>query len=312
MASNTNALADPADGNFDDWFELYNPGTNTVDIAGYYLTDTLTSKFKYLITTNGPHTIAPHGFLLVWADNQTSENTSGGVPRADLHVNFQLSKSGEAIGLFAADGTQIDAITFLAQTDNVSMGRFPDGGPSIYFMTNYTPRMPNFLPQSGNTAPVLDPIGNKVLYYGQTLAFTATASDSDVPAQVLTFSLDPTPPAGASITGAGAFTFTPTALGTNTITVRVTDSGSPPLSDFETITVQVLQTPNLTSLRNGNNLEFTLGTIAGRKYAVDFKSDLNAAQWTPLGTNTASGSSLSFTNSTTATTNGFFRIRTVN
>ena len=26
MASNTRTLADPADGDFDDWFELYNPG----------------------------------------------------------------------------------------------------------------------------------------------------------------------------------------------------------------------------------------------------------------------------------------------
>ena len=30
MADNTAILADPADGQFEDWFELYNPGTNTV------------------------------------------------------------------------------------------------------------------------------------------------------------------------------------------------------------------------------------------------------------------------------------------
>ena len=28
-----------------------------VDIAGYFLTDTLADKFKYLITTNGPHIV---------------------------------------------------------------------------------------------------------------------------------------------------------------------------------------------------------------------------------------------------------------
>src|SRR4029077_18284160 len=130
---------------FDDWFELYNPSTNTVDLAGYYLSNAqtnglgvVTNKFKYLITPNGPHTIAPHGFLLVWADNQTGQNTSGGVPRADLHVNFKLSQAGEAIGLFAADGAQIDYITFGAQMDDVSMGRFPDGSANIYLMTNYT------------------------------------------------------------------------------------------------------------------------------------------------------------------------------
>ena len=283
-----------------------------MDLAGCYLTDTLTNKFKYLITTNGPHTIPGHGFLLVWADNETGQNTQAGVPRADMHVNFQLSKSGEAIGLYAPDGSQIDAVTFNAQTDDVSMGRYPDGGANIYFMTNFTPRLPNFLAASSNVAPVLDPIGNKVIYFGQTLSFTATASDSDLPAQVLTFSLDPTPPAGASITGAGGFTFTPTGTGTNFISVRVTDSGAPALSDFEIITVEVLEGPSLTtSLRSGNNFELNWGTRAGKKYAVDYKDDLNASVWTPLWTNTAAGNSLSFTNATTNALQRFFRIRTV-
>ncbi len=68
----------------------------------------VTNKFKYLITTNGPHIIPPQGYLLVWADNETGQNLSLGVPRPDMHVNFALSLGGEAIGLFAADGTQID------------------------------------------------------------------------------------------------------------------------------------------------------------------------------------------------------------
>ena len=65
MASNTNALADPADGDFDDWFELYNPGTNAVNLAGYYLTDVLSNPTKYLITTNRAHDIPPLGQLYV-------------------------------------------------------------------------------------------------------------------------------------------------------------------------------------------------------------------------------------------------------
>ena len=49
MADNVGALADLADNNYEDWFELYNPGSNNVSLAGYYLTDTLTNKFKYQI-----------------------------------------------------------------------------------------------------------------------------------------------------------------------------------------------------------------------------------------------------------------------
>ena len=320
MAGNVAALADPADGNFEDWFELYNPGTNAVDIAGYYLTDSLTNalgvvtnKFKYLITTNGPHIIPPQGYLLVWADNETGQNLSLGVPRPDLHVNFALSVGGEAIGLFAADGTQIDRVTFGAQTDDVSQGRFPDGGANIFLMPETdSPRAANYLNNTPNTPPVLDFIGNKIIFLGQTLAFTATANDSDVPLQSLNFTLFPAPPAGASISGAGAFTWTPGAIGTNNVTVRVTDNGVPSMSDSETITVEVLSAPRFaSSLRNGDNLELTWGTRAGKKYAVDYKDDLNTVPWTPLWTNTAVGNSLSFTNVTTNAPHGFFRIRTV-
>jgi hypothetical protein len=313
MAGNTNALADPADGDFDDWFELYNPGTSTIDLAGYYLTDVLTNRTKYLITTNGPHTIAPGGYLLVWADNETGQNMSGGVPRADRHVNFQLAAGGEAIGLFAPDGTQIDAITFTNQIDDVSEGRCPDGGATIIAMTNATPRTANAGCVGGNAAPVLGAIGNKSTYVGQALTFTATATDSDVPPQQLTYSLDAGAPAGATINAnSGAFSWTPNAAGNVNLTVHVTDNGAPVRSDFETITVQVLAGPNFTSsVRNGNNFEMTWATLVGKKYAVDFKNDLNAPVWIPLQTNTAVGLSLSYTNSVQNPPQRFFRIRLV-
>src|SRR6185503_2850473 len=143
MAGNAGTLADPADGNFEDWFELYNPATNAVSLAGYYLTDSLTNaagvvtnKLKFLITTNMAHIVPPQGHLLVWADNETGQNLSGGVPRLDMHVNFALSVGGEAIGLFAANGAQIDYVVFGQQTNDVSQGRFPDGDPARYFMPN--------------------------------------------------------------------------------------------------------------------------------------------------------------------------------
>ncbi len=56
--------------------------------------------------------------------------------------------------------------------------------------------------------------------------FTAIATDTDVPAQTLTFSLTGTVPAGASITSDGLFTWTPTEAqgpGSYAFTVRVSD-----------------------------------------------------------------------------------------
>ena len=53
----------------------------------------------------GGATIEPGQFKIIWADGEPGQNTTN---RADLHVSFSLRAAGEAIGLFAADGTQID------------------------------------------------------------------------------------------------------------------------------------------------------------------------------------------------------------
>ena len=93
-----------------------------------------------------------------------------------------------------------------------------------------------------NSAPVLDAIGDQAVDELATLVFTATASDADVPANALTYSLDAGGPAGAAIDPAtGVFTWTPTEAqgpAVYTVTVRVTDGA---LADAETITITVRQ-----------------------------------------------------------------------
>lgn len=145
MAANNSGsgIADPADNQFEDWFELYNPNAFTVDLGGYFLTDLLTNKFQYEIPNNGHYTIPPFGYLMVWADGEFNQNSTS---RPDLHVNFQLRAAGEDIGLFAADGRLVDAVTFTNQTSNVSEGRYPDGTGSFY-------RLPRPSPRGANTAP---------------------------------------------------------------------------------------------------------------------------------------------------------------
>ena len=91
-----------------------------------------------------------------------------------------------------------------------------------------------------NVAPVLAAIGNKSVNEGSLLTFTATATDADLPANGLTYSLDAGAPTGATINATtGVFTWTPTESqggASYNVTVRVTDNGSPALNDFETIT----------------------------------------------------------------------------
>jgi hypothetical protein len=138
---------DPADGRVQDWFELYNPNNFPVDLSGYYLTDAPTAPAKWQIPLN---TIVPScGFLLVWADNETSQNGSGA--NGDLHANFQLSHWGGTIALYAPDLTPQHTVVFGSQLQNVSQGLYPDGNTnSVYFMADWTPRASNRL---GSPAP---------------------------------------------------------------------------------------------------------------------------------------------------------------
>lgn len=115
MADNKSVLAN-IDHNsaFDDWFEIYNPGSQDVDLSGMYLTDDLDTPAKYRIPDGV--TIPAGGYLVFWADDQSSLGV--------LHAAFKLSADGEDLGLFAADGvTAIDTVTFGKQTSDISYGR---------------------------------------------------------------------------------------------------------------------------------------------------------------------------------------------
>ena len=98
-----------------------------------------------------------------------------------------------------------------------------------------------------NTAPVLAPISNKTAYEGTLLTFTNSATDSDLPAQTLTYSLTGSPN-GATINPTnGVFTWTPPETAASSaapIVVIVRDTGSPNLSATQTFTVTVLKTNN--------------------------------------------------------------------
>jgi hypothetical protein len=310
LAQNQGSLIDPADGDLDDWFELFNPNDFPVDLGGYYLSDTLTNKTQYRIP-NG-YVVPAHGYLLVWADNETGQNSSN---RVDLHANFALSRTGEAIGLFSPDGTLIDGITFGVQTNDISEGRFPDGAANRYYMTTLTPRAANIVTGLDNTPPALASIANKFVTLGQTLSFTANATDAEAPPQTLSFSLT-TFPAGASInTGSGLFTWTPApgqSPSTNAVTVRVADNGSPSLSDSKSFTIFVVSPPRVTLGKNGSQVTLSFGAVNGQQYQVEYNDELLPTGWQALGLPvTANGASVTINDDVGALDQRFYRIRLV-
>lgn len=136
LASNSSGAVDEA-GQHEDWVELFNAGTTAVDLGGMFLTDDLGQPNKWKIPTTNPAltTIPPGGYLLFWLDGEPAQGI--------LHANFKLSAGGEDLGLLAANGSQIDALSFGPQTANVSYGRSSDGGNDYQFFTTPTPFAPN-------------------------------------------------------------------------------------------------------------------------------------------------------------------------
>lgn len=136
-----------------------------------------------------------------------------------------------------------------------------------------------------NLAPELGAVGNRSVDEGAELAFTAAASDADLPANTLTFSLGAGAPAGATIDPVtGAFAWTPTEAqgpGEYPITITVSDGA---LSDSETFTVtaaEVSTAPVLgeigaRSVSEGVELAFTATATDADLPANTFTFELGA------------------------------------
>jgi hypothetical protein len=120
-----------------------------------------------------------------------------------------------------------------------------------------------------NSAPVLAAIGNQVIDEGTELIFIASASDADLPAQTLTFSIDEAAIAkGMTISEAtGAFSWMPSESqdGSHEVSVTLSDGE---LSDSETIIITVNEVNNAPvlaaignkSVEEGAELTFTATT----------------------------------------------------
>lgn len=134
MAANESTVAD-AQGEFEDWIELYNDNLYPVSLSGYYLTDDFSELNKWVLPNIS---IAAGGHLLIWADNDTGDGS--------LHANFKLGASGEQIALVDASMTVVDSLTFGQQADDVAYGRFPDGTGSFIPLAEPTPGEANRLP----------------------------------------------------------------------------------------------------------------------------------------------------------------------
>ena len=130
MAANRQTVADEY-GEYDDWVEIYNGSDSSIRLDGMYLSDDMREPTKWQI--RGIE-ISPNGYQLFWLD--------GDLAQGIRHVGFNLSASGEGIGIFDTDengNAIIDWISFGLQAEDVSLGRYPDGGDTLESCASATP-----------------------------------------------------------------------------------------------------------------------------------------------------------------------------
>jgi hypothetical protein len=137
IADNTKTLLDPSDSRYQDWFELYNPSAEAVNLGGYWINDENTLSNAFMVPSWV--SIPARGFLVVWADDDEEQNRPGEM----LHISFNLSKTGDTIRVFAPDGMLLDAVSFGPQASDVSEGRVPDGVGAVTTLPTPTPGAAN-------------------------------------------------------------------------------------------------------------------------------------------------------------------------
>ncbi len=116
MASNDATVSDQ-DGEFDDWIELYNNGTDAINLEGYFLSDDGEDLQQWAFPAGS--FIDANGYLIIWADDDEEQD--------GLHANFKLSAAAESVFLVDVDGNIVDEVTYFDQTEDISYGRFPNG-----------------------------------------------------------------------------------------------------------------------------------------------------------------------------------------
>lgn len=138
MAKNSTTLADEA-GDFDDWIEVTNTSSGSIDLTGLGLTDHHEGTPDFVFPAMS---LAPGECVIVWADEEPFEG--------DLHAAFKLDTDGEDV--FLTDGgVIIDQVTYPALAADISWGRYPHGTGAWGMLSLATPGETNESPVQPET-----------------------------------------------------------------------------------------------------------------------------------------------------------------
>ena len=201
-ASNLEKFADNY-GKFEDWIELYNTTSSTVDIGGMYLSDRPSKSTKWMIPAGT--TMPPGGLLKFWCSGKNE------VQWQDYHTNFKLTqtKGRDSVVLSSPTGNIMDAHPMEITLMGHSRCRVTDGSASWQICSDPSPgNSNNGTPQYTRYADQPDMSLPAGFYNGsQTVSISTTE-----PNATLYYTTDGTAPSSSSTAYAGQITITTTTL----------------------------------------------------------------------------------------------------
>jgi hypothetical protein len=195
---------------------------------------------------------------------------------------------------------------------NVTVRVTDNGSPVLSHTNSFTVTV-----NEVNLAPVLAVVPNATIHAGTTYRHTLSATDADLPANTLTYSLVSGPPGAAVGAGSGEITWLAplSAVGATTnFTVRVTDNGVPPLTADRSFQVTVAGPLAITTTeREAGGFRVDWNSIPGRTYRLLATPALPAAGWNPVGPDLEATGTIATQLDSAApnTTNRFYRVQLV-
>jgi hypothetical protein len=311
------ATIDPISGIFS-WTptEAQGPGTNlitvtVVDNGNPGLGDSKSFTVTVL-EVNQPPVLAPI------ADQMVNEGTTLIITNVATDPDIPANILTFSLSTNAPPGATIDPISGIfswtpteAQgpgTNLITVIVMDNGNPGLSDSKSFTVTVLEV-----NQPPVLGFITNRMVHAGTLVTFAVQATDPDLPANLLAYSLESGAPDQAVINATnGIFSWLPTdmQLGTNQIAVRVTDNGTPNLSDTKTFTIVVMPKPSIKAIEiSQGSATLTWSAIPGETYRVEYKTNLTDTAWIPLsGDVTSQGDTADKTDSSTSDAERFYHI----
>ena len=134
MSSNLMTVTDE-DGDYSDWVELTNIGSEAIDLGGYALSDNESAPREWLFPENT--LLNPGEYILIFLSGKDKVTKSG-----ELHANFRLNSMKDTILCANVQGKIVDIWDVEEPGDDVSIGIDPASGAPA-FLTHPTPGYEN-------------------------------------------------------------------------------------------------------------------------------------------------------------------------